>query len=331
MSKNDIHCSICNAVNIDFLAEIRPYSDMEWFFKIYECRECGVRFAFRDPSINYHEILHRSQGGGYNRHYDIAEKVKQYLETGDPDKCELYLNNTAYTYDELIKFVKGVRDKSHGPLHILEIGCSTGYMTAFLRYLGCEAEGIDISKSAINYARNNFGSFYHENPSKEQYDVIYHLGLIGCVDNPRQFLSYYLSLLKPDGIMFFNAPNVESPKKKGNLWVSTLPPDLIYLFNEASFQHMLGNSYHVTCIKRHKTKGSLISRLTKSKVKNTDSISSIFSPRTQHMKNSKKKSMKGIINRVLVKADQSLLSLPLFKKYDSEYGLFFTITKRNSW
>jgi SAM-dependent methyltransferase len=330
MSKNDIQCSICNAVNTNCLAEIRPYSDMDWFFKIYECRECGVRFALRDPSINYHEILHCSLGGGYDRHYDIAETVRQYLETGDLKKCEQYLINTAYTYDELISFVKDIRDKSHGPLHTLELGCSTGYMTAFLRHLGCEAEGIDISKSAITYARKIFGSFYQENPSKEQYDVIYHLGLIGCVDNPKQFLSYYLSFLKPDGIMFFNAPNIDSPKKKGTLWVSTVPPDLIYLFNESSFQHMLGNAYHVECIKKHKTQGSLIKYLTKRKVKNTNSKSNIFFPGTQHINNTKKKSFKRSINQLLVKADQRLFSLPLFKKYESEYGLFFTITKRNS-
>lgn len=331
MSKTDIQCSICKNTSTNFLEEIRPYSDMNWFFEIYECRECGVRFAVRDPSINYHEILHRSLGGGYDRHYNIAEKVKQYLEAGDLDECEQYLIDTAYTYGELIKFVKDIRDKSHSPLSILEIGCSTGYMTAFLRHLGYETEGIDVSKSAITYARKHFGSFYQKNPSKEQYDIIFHLGLIGCVDNPKHFLSSFLTLLKPDGIMFFNAPNVESPKMKGTLWVSTLPPDLIYLFNESSFQYMLGESYHVECIKKHKIKGSLIKYFKKSNVKNTSRVSNTFSPRTQHIIKAKKKSFRKIINRLIVRADQRLFSLPMFKRYDSDYGLFFTVTKRNSW
>ena len=134
-------------------------------------------------------------------------------------------------------------------MSILEVGCSTGFVTAFLRFIGYDIEGIDISESAVSYAKATFGLFYNLQPKKKQYEIVIHLGLIGCVDDPKEFLSGYLDLLKPNGEMFFNAPDVASPKQLGELWVSTPPPDLIYLFNEKSFQYMLNNSFNVKCVK----------------------------------------------------------------------------------
>ena len=39
------------------------------------------------------------------------------------------------------------------------------------------------------------------------YDFIYHVGMIGCVSDPVKLTRELLALLKPGGILLFNAPN----------------------------------------------------------------------------------------------------------------------------
>jgi SAM-dependent methyltransferase len=317
------HCKICDAPEAPkFLSNFRPYSDVDWTFPVYECHQCGVRFALRDPLVNYHEILHSTAGGGYESHYRIAERVKHYLAHGALNKCEQYLLMKAgYKYSELTKFIK-TKSKV---VSILEVGCSTGFVTAFLRSIGYGIEGIDISESAINYAKSTFGPFYCLQPKKKQYDIVIHLGLIGCVDDPKEFLTGYLDLLKPNGEMFFNAPNVESPKQLGELWVSTPPPDLIYLFNEKSFQYMLNNSFDVSCVKVS-AKGEVIWKHVK-KIMNKDynGYPKIFR-QNQQVYDGKRTLIKRMFSRIAMVNAYAIY--PFLKKYDNEYGIFVTIKRK---
>lgn len=316
------HCKICDAPEAPkFLSNFRPYSDVDWIFPIYECRNCGVRFALRDPLVNYHEILHSTASGGYENHYRIAECVKHFLAHGASVECEKYLMKAGYKYAELIRFIK-TKSKN---VSILEVGCSTGFVIAFLRSIGYDIEGIDISESAINYAKSAFGPFYNLQPKKKQYDIVIHLGLIGCVDDPKEFFSDYLDLLKPNGEMFFNAPNVESPKQLGELWVSTPPPDLIYLFNEKSFQYMLNNSFNVTCVKVSAKREVIWKNIKKTTNKDYNVYPKIFR-QNQQVCDEKRALIKRIFSKIAMVTAYAIY--PFLKKYDNEYGLFVTIKRK---
>ena len=325
MNESTTICTVCDLNAAIFLSEFRPYIDMNWIFKIFECQNCGVRFSTRDPSTNYHEILHKTLGGGYSRHYDIADKVKYLLNKGSLNKCEKYLRDTSSVYAELIDFIKKQKSKT---LNILEIGCSTGFITAFFQSQGYEIEGIDISESSIEYARSTFGPFYFIEHNKEHYDLIFHLGLIGCVDNPKSFLSNYLKLLKPNGVMFFNSPNIKSLKQRDRLWASTPPPDLIYIFSEKSFHHMVNSSYDVKCIKKHvQSSGSILNQIKKIRGIRPNRYPRVF--QNSYSKNQKQNmsTIKKNIKKYITSAYKFTSKLPINRKYDSEYGLFFTIKR----
>lgn len=316
------HCKICDAPEAQkFLSNFRPYSDADWTFPVYECHQCGVRFALRDPLVNYHEILHSTAGGGYENHYRIAECVKHFLAHGASVECEKYLMKAGYKYAELIRFIK-TKSKN---VSILEVGCSTGFVIAFLRSIGYDIKGIDISESAINYAKSAFGPFYNLQPKKKQYDIVIHLGLIGCVDDPKGFLSDYLDLLKPNGEMFFNAPDVESPKQLGELWVSTPPPDLIYLFNEKSFQYMLNNSFDVTCVKVSAKREVIWKHFKKIMNKDYNVYPKIFH-QNQQVYDEKRVLIKRMLSRIAMVTAYAIY--PFLKKYNNEYGLFVTIKRK---
>ena len=73
-------CKICDTIwGVKLLSNFRPYIDVNWIFPIYECENCGVRFAVRDSKESYHELLHTTLGGGYASHYCVAQRVKDFL------------------------------------------------------------------------------------------------------------------------------------------------------------------------------------------------------------------------------------------------------------
>ncbi len=316
-----MNCNICKSGRITKLDDFKPYTDKNWTFEIYECLDCKTRFAVRDSSINYHEEIHTSKNSPYDFHYKSAEIVKEFLNT-DIVKCQVFLGDRSVVLSDLFDYVK---DK---PKHIsiLEIGCSTGYVTALMQKMGfTNSRGIDISETVINYANSMFGDFYSLKAEEKKYDIIFHTGLIGCVDEPIEFLNYYLNYLKNDGIMLFNAPNVDSVVEINELWVSTPPPDLIYLFKDKSIENSLGNSYNIKIKKTFTPVNILMKYMNRYKKKKNNSY-----PREFVISSGKRKSRK--INLHLKKGIfffiKIFVKLRILNNYSDEYGLIVRIAKK---
>src|SRR5437660_518436 len=63
------------------------------------------------------------------------------------------------------------------------------------------------------------------------YDVVYHVGTIGCVADPLGMTKRLLGLLKPGGRLLFNVPNRDGCYLRGQLWIDAAPPpDVVTLF-----------------------------------------------------------------------------------------------------
>lgn len=236
-------CRACLAKNIKQIGTLKSYYEFQWEFEIFECIECGCRFSSRNNEENYHEVLHKIEKSPYEFHYEYAKNIKANIH--DLKYCEKFLRKRLV--------LSLVLDKIHSlpkEARILEVGCSSGYMTAFLHALGYKnSVGVDIATPAIEFAKGCFGDFYYENVDDfAEFDLIFHSGLIGCVDSPKEFLHYYVSKLSKNGIMLFNAPNVQSPIELEELWVDTPPPDLVTLFHKNYFENFLELSKHqVAC------------------------------------------------------------------------------------
>jgi hypothetical protein len=93
-----------------------------------------------------------------------------------------------------------------------------------------------VSADAVSAAHTAFGDHFVTSDSeliqnRAPYDVIYHVGTIGCVADPIGFTNDLLNLLKPGGSLLFNAPNIESCYLLGQLWIDAAPPpDVVTLF-----------------------------------------------------------------------------------------------------
>ena len=94
---------------------------------------------------------------------------------------------------------------------LLEFGCSRGYLTSYLILSGRDILAADSSTEAIETAKAYFGPHFvlADSPrivASGPYDLIYHVGTIGCVADPIAFTRCLLRLLKPRGRLVFNAP-----------------------------------------------------------------------------------------------------------------------------
>lgn len=315
-----MNCKVCNSKKLSVVDTFKPYKDKDWLFQVYDCLDCHTRFAIRDNTINYHNELHSTENSPYLFHYKSAEKIKNLL-SNDLEKCKVFLSNKSPVLKEVFDYIQN-KDSN---IAILEIGCSTGYVIAYLQKIGYQNSlGIDISSSVINYAQSAFGDYYAlKEEQGKKYDVIYHTGVIGCVDKPIEFLNYYLSLLNSGGVMFFNAPNVNSIKETNEFWVSTPPPDLIYLFNENVFAKVLDSKYTISFNKTLSPLVILRKYINKFKKKKNNIYPRKFISSKIGNSNSANKLLKGMMKLSIM----LLVKINILKHYSDDYGLIYRIDK----
>ena len=209
---------------------VEYYSDFAW--PIYDCGECHSRFTLHDEAI--YDAMHSEAGSIYNVYRSQLEAATKAFRDQDITSLKQYLCQGS-KYKFIIEEVeRGPRDA-----RLLEIGCSRGYLTSYFILAGYQVPGVDVSVSAIESACSAFGDHFvlEGDPAIEAgapYDVIYHVGTIGCVADPLGLTARLLSLLKPGGRLLFNAPNLESCWFEEQLWIDAAPPpDLVSIFPAA--------------------------------------------------------------------------------------------------
>ncbi len=219
-------CRICGSNNVHYIGKYKPYIDYEC--DIHDCKDCGCRFAPYDKYI--YEKMHQSKGTTYFKHDEMAKKAGMYFINKNYDGLREFLSKTKKN-----KFVIDTLERCGNIKKILEVGCSKGYLSAYFIMKGFDITGIDISATAIEEATKKFGRHFLKSDAlaiteNAPYDAIYHVGTIGCVESPINFTQFLLRLLKPEGLLIFNAPNISACLETGKIWLDTPPPDLVTLF-----------------------------------------------------------------------------------------------------
>ena len=223
-----MNCRICGSDLVTEVGEVEYFSGYAW--KVMDCRSCGCRFTRHDNSV--YDLLHLSGAISYYAEYrDLADKAKQFFDRRDLAGLQDHLFNSLkyrFVINELAAFSRGAR--------LLEIGCSRGYLTSWAILDGRNILGVDVSADAVESARAAFGDHFAlaDSPAVQAgapYDLIYHVGMIGCVSDPVGLTKQLLGWLKPGGRLVFNAPNLSACYLKNQLWLdSAPPPDLVTLF-----------------------------------------------------------------------------------------------------
>lgn len=228
-------CRICGSASVSPGRSFRPYTDFET--TLYDCYDCACRFANRDEFV--YEQLHSSKSN-YAAHHDLGMQAKAFFDRRDVGGLAKFLATT-----EKNRFILEHLDCMQQGDRVLEFGCSRGYLSSYAILLGKEFYGIDVSETARVAACANFGDYFYPESKvatfpEGYFDFIYHVGTVGCVDDPIGFIKKQIRLLRPGGTLLFNAPNLDACLPLNLEWLTnTTPPDLVTLFPSEFWESML--------------------------------------------------------------------------------------------
>ena len=132
-----------------------------------------------------------------------------------------------------------------GQPSVLDIGCATGALPAFLSGRKWRVTGVEISPGG-EYARNTRALDIKSLPLEENkfpdkcFDVVLASHLIEHLNNPFSFLTEVRRILKENGFVFITTPNIRGFQARifAERWRSAIF-DHLYLFSRRTLNSML--------------------------------------------------------------------------------------------
>ncbi len=166
-------------------------SELEKPDKIVRCMTCGLVYAVPKEST--------------------SRLVEDYVEMVDPEYLKEEKGRRAQGRIILSRIH---RFKKHGK--ILDIGCGPGFFLDEAKRQGWEAQGVDLSGWAKNYAKENFNIEVFRGPLAEavfpdrSFDVIVMNDVIEHLEDPKSALKEIRRVLKNDGVLYISTPDIDS-------------------------------------------------------------------------------------------------------------------------
>lgn len=208
-----INCCLCGSEDFKVLWRHRKDPFVE--FKVAKrmrtvvCKMCGL--VYLNPRINKKKAQKIYCKDNYRTLKQTEQKslTQEYLEWAtqtNSEKASWILQNIS------IK-------KSNGKKRMLDIGCAAGHLMQAFKKRGWETLGIEPNKVAAEYGKNMFSlkiitDFLEEinlNSKFEYFDLITLSHILEHVYDPYGFILSIKSLLKGNGYIFIEVPNILKP------------------------------------------------------------------------------------------------------------------------
>ncbi len=200
-------------------------------FNVQECSRCALIFI-SNPPIDTSVIYDKSYfwGGSINGGYVNYEQEKSAMR--------------AVFEDYLVRIGKHTQVGD-----LLDVGAATGFFLKIAKNVGWRVAGVEISKEATAEALRSGlemhnGSLESSPFQKDRFNCITMFDLIEHITNPHTIIQKTKELLKKDGVLVINTPNIGSlyAKVLGKNWHLLCPPEHLILFNKKSITYLL-NEY----------------------------------------------------------------------------------------
>jgi len=226
-----INCPVCQAKNHKLFHTLESG-------KLQQCLNCQVIFFDPQPTSEELESFYKSQS--YHDYYLNSDMAKKAF--------------AAQKYAELLLKINSFSHQTLSPKNkkLLDIGCASGDLLYHAVQDGWKITGIDISLEPLKRQNPNlpsYGTFFegdiHSIPAEnEQFDLVTAYHVIEHLLDPLNFLIKIKSLLKPNGILFLETPNIGSlgARLRGKHWSHIIPPEHIIYFNPNSLTNILNQA-----------------------------------------------------------------------------------------
>ncbi len=220
-------CPVCDNEKPSFWAAVSEYVYLQ-------CGVCGLIYLQRTPSASDLESY-------YNKQFQVDRKRQERMVAG---QCHPMLR----VLEQLLP----------GRGRLLEIGCSYGHFLSMAEADGWVVEGVEISRSAAVWARQNLGLGVHSGTLEEvspklkrPFDAVAMFHVLEHAPEPERLVLQAREFLRPGGILVIRTPNASSwiAKWCGTTWEWLTPPAHIYLFSPVSLRILLeGAGFRVESI-----------------------------------------------------------------------------------
>ncbi|OEJ66401.1 hypothetical protein BEN30_12195 [Magnetovibrio blakemorei] len=199
------------------------------------CGRCGLVMLNPQPDDETLAAI-------YGETYFIGSDEDSLLEQGNALK-----RGTAQLQLAEISAYIGARVAADTHPHMLEVGCGLGNFLLEAHAAGFDVQGIDVSTDAVATAnaalgedRARAGMLEEADFKAGQFDIIVLADVIEHVRNPKSFMQYVRTLLKPSGVVFIAVPSLDSLSARlmGRYWVEFKREHLFY-FNRQTICQLL--------------------------------------------------------------------------------------------
>ncbi|MDH7476625.1 MAG: class I SAM-dependent methyltransferase [Microgenomates group bacterium] len=159
---------------------------------------------------------------------------------------EVACQNQKRLYQRAEIILKKLKKLNPSGTTLLDIGSGYGFFLDQAKKFGLKTLGVEPSnylaecakkKFALNIVNLDFETYFAKNPN-QKFDFITLIHVIEHLINPKKILEKISRLLKPNGILYIETPNLDSHlfwrEKKDYIFLT--PPDHVYIFSRRFFE-----------------------------------------------------------------------------------------------
>jgi 2-polyprenyl-3-methyl-5-hydroxy-6-metoxy-1,4-benzoquinol methylase len=206
-------------------------------FHLVRCVSCGLEFIHPQPTT---EELNECYQSDYftkrtDRGYDnyFSPEIRSEIER------VIALNLKGLSF-ETFEFSMPGKKRS------LDIGCAAGYFVNYIASRGWDAQGIEVSKPCVSFARDKLGlnvidADYLSTEYTEKFDLITLWATIEHLPDPVSVLKKIFSNLRENGMLYISTCRTGGffQKKAADSWRYYNFPEHLYFFSLPNLKKIL--------------------------------------------------------------------------------------------
>jgi 2-polyprenyl-3-methyl-5-hydroxy-6-metoxy-1,4-benzoquinol methylase len=231
-------CVLCDSSSTIFLTACTDFllRTTRNSFSLFKCQDCGTVFIWPLPP---EEELPSYYPSGYwwsetTSSQNWLSHLRKRLESA---YRRLVLRDHVQF---VLKTFRNASAGCHGPITLLDVGCSGGTLLHELSRRGLRVKGLDFSKEAVTHARQAYqldcavGDLNHFPWKDETFSILTCFHVLEHVARPRVFLRAARSHLTEQGFLVLQVPNLGSWQFRllGVHWHGLDPPRHLVNFSE---------------------------------------------------------------------------------------------------
>ena len=202
-------CPICEVEDSQFFYD-EERNDEPVVFVI--CKKCGL--VYQNPRKSYDEFrIYYSED--FRKTNDVEPNIEKYIDSRiDVGKQILPLAEMLF-YKNLTNMLKSVIFGKR-QFKVLDVGCGVGGILVPFQEAGYVCKGIDIPSEYTRIGREQLAVhieevFIDEFETDEKYDIIILSHALEHFLEPLKYLKKINLLLRPNGIVYVEIPDIERP------------------------------------------------------------------------------------------------------------------------